>query len=100
MNTHINELGDIVCEHGTAMDVHCCNCHSGFLFDINSCVCEICKHKRIQIGPCEPRENGCEHPHTCLICGGKIGNTSWNFKVLGAKSTHDKKRKIQIINRL
>jgi hypothetical protein len=21
------------------MDVHCCNCHSGFLFDIQSCVC-------------------------------------------------------------
>jgi hypothetical protein len=30
---------DVTCEHGTAMDVHCCNCHSGFLFDINSCVC-------------------------------------------------------------
>lgn len=30
---------DVVCEHGTAMDVHCCNCHSGFLFDANSCVC-------------------------------------------------------------
>ena len=25
--------GDMVCEHGTAMDVHCCNCHSGFIFD-------------------------------------------------------------------
>lgn len=25
--------GDWVCEHGTAMDVHCCNCHSGFIFD-------------------------------------------------------------------
>jgi hypothetical protein len=24
----------IVCEHGTAMDVHCCNCHSGFVFDM------------------------------------------------------------------
>jgi hypothetical protein len=30
---------DPVCEHGTAMDVHCCNCHSGFLFDADSCVC-------------------------------------------------------------
>lgn len=30
---------DVVCQHGTAMDVHCCNCHSGFLFDTNSCVC-------------------------------------------------------------
>jgi hypothetical protein len=25
--------GDMVCEHGTAADVHCCNCHSGFIFD-------------------------------------------------------------------
>jgi hypothetical protein len=32
---------DIVCRHGTAMDVHCCNCHSGFLFDIDSCVCDF-----------------------------------------------------------
>ncbi len=24
---------DVVCEHGTAMDVHCCHCHSGFVFD-------------------------------------------------------------------
>ena len=27
------EQGDTwVCEHGTACDVHCCNCHSGFNF--------------------------------------------------------------------
>jgi hypothetical protein len=32
---------DVVCEHGTAMDVHCCNCHSGFLFDVDSCVCSF-----------------------------------------------------------
>ena len=32
-------MEDEVCEHGTAMDVHCCNCHSGFLFDIEECVC-------------------------------------------------------------
>jgi hypothetical protein len=30
---------DPVCEHGVAMDVHCCGCHSGFLFDIQACVC-------------------------------------------------------------
>ena len=30
---------DPVCEHGVAMDVHCCGCHSGFLFDIQSCTC-------------------------------------------------------------
>jgi hypothetical protein len=34
-----NEVGDVVCQHGTAMDVHCCNCHSGFLFDASACVC-------------------------------------------------------------
>lgn len=32
---------DVVCEHGTAMDVHCCDCHSGFLFDAESCVCRF-----------------------------------------------------------
>jgi len=37
----INEFGDVVCEHGIAIDVHCCNCHSGFLFDLESCVCEF-----------------------------------------------------------
>lgn len=26
---------DAVCQHGTAMDVHCCHCHSGFIFDTN-----------------------------------------------------------------
>jgi hypothetical protein len=32
--------GDVVCvAHGTAIDVHCCNCHSGFLFNHDSCVC-------------------------------------------------------------
>jgi hypothetical protein len=29
----VQEKDDVVCEHGTAMDVHCCNCHSGFIFD-------------------------------------------------------------------
>jgi hypothetical protein len=29
----LNDLGDWVCEHGTAVDVHCCHCHSGFIFD-------------------------------------------------------------------
>jgi len=26
---------EAVCQHGTALDVHCCNCHSGFIFDID-----------------------------------------------------------------
>jgi hypothetical protein len=30
---------DPTCEHGTAWDVHCCGCHSGFLFDSRKCVC-------------------------------------------------------------
>ena len=41
LEPHINDVGDYVCEHGTAMDVHCCNCHSGFLFDINDCECAV-----------------------------------------------------------
>lgn len=27
------------CEHGRALDVHCCGCHSGFLFDSQHCTC-------------------------------------------------------------
>jgi DNA (cytosine-5)-methyltransferase 1 len=27
------------CEHGVAWDVHCCGCHSGFIFDSRKCVC-------------------------------------------------------------
>lgn len=30
---HQADNGDWVCEHGTAMDVHCCHCHSGFIFE-------------------------------------------------------------------
>lgn len=26
---------DVVCQHGTAADVHCCGCHSGFVFDMD-----------------------------------------------------------------
>jgi hypothetical protein len=33
--------GDWVCEHGTALDVHCCGCHSGFLFDFAACTCGL-----------------------------------------------------------
>jgi hypothetical protein len=31
----VDDVGDAVCQHGTAMDVHCCNCHSGFIFDMH-----------------------------------------------------------------
>jgi hypothetical protein len=39
MEWHTDDVGDVVCEHGTAIDVHCCNCHGGFLFDHKECVC-------------------------------------------------------------
>ena len=32
---------DVTCEHGTALDVHCCNCHSGFFVNDEDCVCEL-----------------------------------------------------------
>ena len=28
-------VDDPACEHGIALDVHCCHCHSGFIFDKN-----------------------------------------------------------------
>jgi hypothetical protein len=41
----INQVGDAVCEHGTAMDVHCCHCHSGFIFDTeHECPPPPCYH--------------------------------------------------------
>lgn len=33
------DADDTHCKHGTAWDVHCCNCHSGFLFDVMDCTC-------------------------------------------------------------
>lgn len=39
MMPQLDERGDYVCEHGPAVDVHCCNCHSGFLFTPEDCVC-------------------------------------------------------------
>ncbi len=38
---HQNPDGDWVCEHGTASDVHCCGCHSGFIFDRTQCTCGV-----------------------------------------------------------
>lgn len=37
----VHDGDDPTCEHGTALDVHCCNCHSGFLFDADWCVCRV-----------------------------------------------------------
>lgn len=33
LGVHIDMAGDHVCQHGTAMDVHCCGCHNGFIFE-------------------------------------------------------------------
>lgn len=30
---------EATCSHGVAWDVHCCGCHSGFLFDAMACTC-------------------------------------------------------------
>lgn len=38
---HKATSGDVVCQHGTAIDVHCCNCHHGFLFNIEDCECDL-----------------------------------------------------------
>jgi hypothetical protein len=35
MKVTVNGIGGHVCEHGTAVDVHCCNCHNGFVFDMD-----------------------------------------------------------------
>jgi hypothetical protein len=31
--THLLGVSKEACQHGTAMDVHCCNCHNGYLFE-------------------------------------------------------------------
>jgi len=51
----IDELGDHVCKHGTALDVHCCHCHSGFIFDKD--------HK------CPPGNPDALQLHRCKTCG-------------------------------
>ena len=45
---------DIVCEHGTAMDVHCCNCHSGFIFDpTHECPVADLTEREVKLGVIE-----------------------------------------------
>ncbi len=46
-----NDMGDYVCEHGRAVDLHCCNCHTGFLFDIASCRCFSTQMGIVRIDP-------------------------------------------------
>ena len=58
---HLTEQGEWVCEHGTAIDVHCCTesgfCHSGFLFDVDSCRCGV---DSIPSDSCEDPQTECE----------------------------------------
>lgn len=53
---------DPVCEHGTALDVHCCGCHSGFLFDSSQCECLVDEFLNAPCGRCGSPEcfGGCE----------------------------------------
>ena len=67
MRTHTDDHGDVVCEHGTAVDVHCCNCHSGFLFDAERCTCGsdwltavIEQHARIAVLPIQSQHEAYE----------------------------------------
>ncbi len=58
---------DVVCEHGTAMDVHCCNCHSGFIFDFS----HECPAVELE-PPTAQKEPHCEEGCTvrwCPRCG-------------------------------
>lgn len=41
LQVSVDTRGDHVCQHGTAMDVHCCNCHSGFIFETD----HVCPEK-------------------------------------------------------
>lgn len=56
-----NHEGDWLCEHGTAMDVHCCGCHSGFVFDLDH-ECghddeELVPHAFVSRTPYEPGDD-------------------------------------------
>lgn len=64
---------DAGCKHGTAWDVHCCNCHSGFIFDKNH-----------ECPPLKCQREGCEeaNPIACVIPGG-IGHADINEWLCG-----------------
>ena len=57
--------GDWVCEHGKAVDIHCCNCHPGFLFDAESCVCATAR--RLCACGCWEQEHD-EATGRCAFC--------------------------------
>jgi hypothetical protein len=84
LRTRAAPADDVVCAHGEAMDVHCCNCHSGFIFerdhvcppaleDLNSIV-------TTPFDPVDPMEvgidwaKGCDiAAYTCIACGFETG---------------------------
>ena len=57
--------GEYVCAHGTAIDIHCCNCHSGFLFNVDTCVCG----RVVRLCACGCEENEHDDAGRCLFCG-------------------------------
>ena len=72
-----NSWGDYVCEHGTAVDVHCCGCHSGFLFDVDACRCLAGELFQVSEADENDEDYGDEEgpyhdPEQCLGCGANI----------------------------
>lgn len=60
------------CQHGVALDVHCCGCHSGFLFDAAKCTCIRVAPDTARLGVClkcgDEGLIGCG----CDCCGGDV----------------------------
>jgi hypothetical protein len=36
---HLSDAGYKICQHGVDIEIHCCNCHNGVLFNPEYCVC-------------------------------------------------------------
>ena len=49
----LHEAIGAVCEHGEALDVHCCHCHSGFIFEKD----HECHPRRCRIDRISPAEH-------------------------------------------
>lgn len=64
--------GDHVCEHGTAVDVHCCGCHNGFIFDREH-VCPPCANS-VHAWSNDFGDDWTPARGTLCDCGGKAWN--------------------------
>lgn len=82
---------DQVCKHGAAMDVHCCGCHSGFLFTPKECVClaigsacHICGKPATCLGVYEGRD---DQPRlaACDDCCGHGNEDGWCVPIPGTR---------------